>query len=188
MPLSSPLYGTGQLFYGKCYVCLIAARTENRAKLGSILRFRNCTYSQRNITLFQPATGHEIKKAKKGEKKKSWHQETGKMARTDIDSVTDAGRPEAGPPQSPSSVRTTRLSLRRSMRPWADRPRIQVGTWRPRPWQAAPTWVAEGHRRWTHQWNGLRLCGVLSVQRRGDSHVTWWRFPTVLQGWLSFPC
>lgn len=34
------------------------------------------------------------------------------MARTDIDSLTDAGRPEAGPPQSPSSVRTTRLSLR----------------------------------------------------------------------------
>ena len=70
MPLSSPLYGTGQLFYGKCYVCLIAARTENCAKLGSILRFRNCTHSQRNITLFQPAKGHEIKKAKKGEKKK----------------------------------------------------------------------------------------------------------------------
>ena len=70
MPLSFPLYGTGQLFYGKCYVCLITARTENRAKMGSVLRFRNCTCSQRYITLFQPATGHEIKEAKKGEKKK----------------------------------------------------------------------------------------------------------------------
>ena len=71
MPLSFPLYGTGQLFYGKCYVCLITARTENRAKMGSVLCFRNCTCSQRYITLFQPATGHEIKEAKKGEKKKN---------------------------------------------------------------------------------------------------------------------
>lgn len=70
MPLSFPLYGTGQLFYGKCYVCLIAARTGNRAKLGSIRHFRNCMYSQRYITLFQPVTGHEIKEAKKGEKNK----------------------------------------------------------------------------------------------------------------------
>ena len=71
MPFSFPLYGTGQLFYGKCYVCLIAARTGNRAKLGSILHFRNCTYSQRYSALFQPVTGHEIKEAKKGEKNKT---------------------------------------------------------------------------------------------------------------------
>ena len=91
------------------------------------------------------------------------------MARTDIDSVTDASRQEVGPPQSPPSVRTTGLSLHRSVHLWADSPYVQVGTRWPRLWPAAPARVTKGHRRWVHQWNRLHLWGVLSVQHRGDS-------------------
>lgn len=136
-------------------------------------------------------TGHEIKRK---EKKESWHQETGKMARTDIeDSVTDAGGIGRLDLRRVPPVRTTRLSSR-PMRPWATDPDLR---WyrRPRPWQAAPTWVAEGHRRWTHQWADhagrpqgwwqaklvaslwCAVCACAEV-----TAMTWLRFPTFSKG------
>ena len=49
--------------------------------------------------------GMKLKRQRKEKKKKkkSKHQKIGKMARTDTDSVTDVGRREAGPLQSPPS-------------------------------------------------------------------------------------